>query len=218
MKSYIYLTSLDLPVGEHSITVKSMANDYNESPVSNVVSYSTLPTLSAPIISLDGDILSIEDTSGVATSFEIWGNYSILVSGATSLTIDLSEQGMEAGRYILSVRAFAEGYITSGHSNVIPYIVYADSVFQFTCSSVGNKVAEALGDPIYRAYYSVDNGETWTLIRTLVDYTTTHSVSRIIHHSGVIWFKTEVLSEYARYNSYLKIRLAFIVFILSYFS
>lgn len=83
---------------------------------------SSMLRLSAPTLSLDGDMLTITDKSGLATSFDI------LVDGevkgmATSVTFDLSTLELEEGTYSISVVAKADGYIDSAESEAVSYKV-----------------------------------------------------------------------------------------------
>lgn len=78
--------------------------------------------LSAPTISLDGDILTITDESGLATSFDV------LVGGevkgtTTSSTFDLSTLGLSEGTHEITVKARASGYADSVASDAVGYAV-----------------------------------------------------------------------------------------------
>lgn len=81
---------------------------------------SSMLRLSAPTLSLDGDMLTITDNSQLATSFDI------LVDGevkgtATGATFDLSTLDFEVGSYSISVIARADGYIDSAESEAVSY-------------------------------------------------------------------------------------------------
>lgn len=81
-------------------------------------------SLSAPTITLDTDTLTITDTSGLATS------YDILVDGVVQTTIslttfDMTILGLSVGTYSITVVAKADGYGDSVESNAISYVVEA---------------------------------------------------------------------------------------------
>ena len=83
---------------------------------------SSMLQLSAPTLSLDGDMLTITDNSKLATSFDI------LIDGevkgtATSATFDLSTLELAEGTYNITVVAKADGYIDSAESEAVSYKV-----------------------------------------------------------------------------------------------
>lgn len=91
-------------------------------------------TLSAPTITIIENTLTITDTSGLATS------YDILVDGAVQTTIslttfDMTILGLSGGTYSITVVAKADGYGDSVESNAISYVVEEASGFTVEISS-----------------------------------------------------------------------------------
>lgn len=84
---------------------------------------STVAKLSAPIISLDGSLLTITDTSGKATQWNVYKDGGILMGCQAEPTIDLSSRITESGTYSITVTAFADGYEESEPSNAVEYVV-----------------------------------------------------------------------------------------------
>lgn len=80
--------------------------------------------LSAPTISIDGSTLTITDTSGAATNFNIYSN-GVCITGTAdaSTSFDLSSLITESGTYSITVTAFADGYEESEPSNAVEYVV-----------------------------------------------------------------------------------------------
>ncbi len=76
--------------------------------------------LSAPVISIDEDILTIIDTSGHAESYEIYVDGE-LEEETSSTTFDMSVWTLAEGSYIITVKSVAEDWTTSGDSNAEIY-------------------------------------------------------------------------------------------------
>jgi len=74
------LDSLELPIGTYTITTKAKAANYRDSEDSNAVTYVVQPTLDVPSVSLSGKILTITDTDGNATGFDIYDGDTVLAS------------------------------------------------------------------------------------------------------------------------------------------
>lgn len=149
------LSTLGLAAGTHSITVKARATGFTDSPSSNAVSYTARPKLSAPTVSIANKTLSITDTSGGASSFNIYlnGSYAGFVNKATSgsTTYPLYRLALERTTYTIGISAvppsgssYSESVLTnksytysnSGYSvTVSSYFTYIDNVtvtFHFT--------------------------------------------------------------------------------------
>lgn len=142
------LSTLGLPVGTHSITAKATASGYNDSVASNAVSYTAKQKLSAPTFTISNRVLSITDTSGRATSFNIYlnGVFAAFVNKATSgaTTYALYNLALNRATYSIGISAvpasgstYAESVLTtqnytytnSGYSVTIHnYFTYVDNV------------------------------------------------------------------------------------------
>lgn len=104
----------DLP--EYTSTLVASIN------TSTIVGNAILPPLDAPSISIEDNILTITDESGLATSF------NILIDGEVKATtintsVDLYTLGLVGGTYDVAVIAVANGYANSEASNVISYLL-----------------------------------------------------------------------------------------------
>lgn len=78
------LSTLNLPAGTHSITVKARASGYADSAESNAVSYVVeLPQLNPATIALNGDVLTITNISGNASTATIY------VDGVEKTTVEV---------------------------------------------------------------------------------------------------------------------------------
>ena len=116
---------LKLTDATNRITVKSGASGYRSSDESNVVYYS-ISALPAPIISIDGSMLTIVDESNTATAFIIYAN-DTYVATISEKEYDLSRIALENGTYSIAVKASAPTLATSDFSNEVSYIVYRES-------------------------------------------------------------------------------------------
>ena len=114
------LTTLNLSQGTHAIKVKAKAEGYGDSAFSNQVSYTVLPQLEAPTISLNGNLLS-SSTVQHATSYAIYSNNTLLTT-ITTTSVDLSTLITTQGTYTIYVIAKATGYVDSVKSNEVSYI------------------------------------------------------------------------------------------------
>lgn len=92
---------------------------------------STIMKLSPPTISLNGDTLTITDTSGKATQWNVYKDGGIWMGGIAEPTIDLSGRITESGTYSITVTAFADGYEESEPSNAVEYVV-SDEITDLT--------------------------------------------------------------------------------------
>ena len=115
------LTTLNLSQGTHAIKVKAKGEGYGDSAFSNEVSYTVLPQLEAPTISLNGDLLS-SSTVQHATSYAIYSNNALLTT-ITTTSVDLSTLITTGGTYTIYVIAKAANYQDSPHSNEVSYTV-----------------------------------------------------------------------------------------------
>ena len=83
------------------------------------------PKLSAPTITINGAVITITDTSDLATEFCFYSNRVTLFYTADTV-VDLSEMLLEpfgAGAYNITVTALADGYEESDHSNEVECVV-----------------------------------------------------------------------------------------------
>ena len=81
--------------------------------------------LSAPTITINGAVITITDTSDLATEFCFYSNRVTLFYTADTV-VDLSEMLLEpfgAGAYNITVTALADGYEESDHSNEVECVV-----------------------------------------------------------------------------------------------
>ena len=118
------LTTLNLSEGTHTIKVKAKGEGYGDSAFSNQVSYTILPQLEAPTISLNGNLLS-SSTVPHATSYDIYCD-NILLAGLNVSSIsdfDLSGYITTEGSYTIYAVAKAANYQDSPHSNEVTYTV-----------------------------------------------------------------------------------------------
>jgi hypothetical protein len=86
-----------------------------------------LPQLSAPTISISGDIISITNNNDVSVRYNVFingENYAGTTVDATS--VDLTSFALEAGTYSVYLTALADGYENSEPSNTVEYVVSGD--------------------------------------------------------------------------------------------
>lgn len=125
VRARIGITSCDLTqyspwleTGTNSITVIAQADGYADSDESNSVEFQV--QLPAPTIGLQGNTLIIDDTSGLATSFDI------LVGGrrwatTTKKSYYLIDLDIGEGMHNITVIAKADGYIDSDESRELAW-------------------------------------------------------------------------------------------------
>ena len=81
-------------------------------------------TLSPPSISLSDSVLTIIDTSGLATNYNIYSNGTCIAGTVANFsTIDLADLIDESGTYSITVTAVSDGYEESEQSNAVEYVV-----------------------------------------------------------------------------------------------
>lgn len=137
MATILDLTTLNLPEGTHTITVKAKGNKLKSSVASAGVSYTIeplMPTVPTPSIALDGNTLKIYDESGVCESFDILvdGEVKQVVNVESLISFTISElgyaveyqaeRGMTWGEwcdsdYDISPTAPDESYVVSDYYN-----------------------------------------------------------------------------------------------------
>ena len=111
-----------ISMGKGSITA---ATDSNREmvPVAGGVefNYNYCP---APVNSLDGDTLLIENSGGLGRYYDIYLNTEVKVQTMSPITsLDLTEWELTAGYYAISVQSYAPGYQASKFSNTVIYKV-----------------------------------------------------------------------------------------------
>ena len=123
------LETLSLAVGSYSISVIAKADGYESSDISNIVNYVVVSQqLQSPSISIDGNTLTITDSSLKAQQATIFINdieADTVSIGDGSGIVNLNEYVRIVGEYSIYVIVKAETYIDSEISNIVEYVVYA---------------------------------------------------------------------------------------------
>ena len=90
--------------------------------------------LAAPTISLDGDILTIEDGGDYATSIDILDDGRVIythtnTNGIKRYGTSLALFNFTGGTHSITVKAKKEGYLDSDESNVVSYKILGETKF-----------------------------------------------------------------------------------------
>lgn len=119
-----------------------MANIFTRLYVANTVAsgsgrvwnkLSTTSDLVAPVLSLNGDILTITDDSGLATSFDILAD-GVVIGTATSDTFDLSALGLDA-LCAISAISKKDKWVDSEQSLPVIYSIGIENAIAFSSPS-----------------------------------------------------------------------------------
>lgn len=161
------LTKLELPVGEHTITVIAEAEGYVNSETSTPVVYVVAPPiLTTPVIQFNGDVLNITDADGKATSFDILVNGEVVQNvSAGNATFDFSTLNLPVGTYSVTVKAKADGYVDSEASSAVTYTV-APRVYSITttlngCSASSDNATEISENGTVTLHFELQNEYTF---------------------------------------------------------
>lgn len=161
------LTKLELPVGEHTITVIAEAEGYVNSETSTPVVYVVAPPiLVTPVIQFNGDVLNITDADGKATSFDILVNGEVVQSvSAENATFDFSTLNLPVGTYSVTVKAKADGYVDSETSSAVTYTVvprvYGITTTLNGCSASSDNATEISENGTTTLRFELQNGYTF---------------------------------------------------------
>jgi hypothetical protein len=161
------LTKLELPVGEHTITVIAEAEGYVNSETSTPVVYVVAPPiLTTPVIQFNGDVLNITDADGKATSFDILVNGEVVQSvSAGNATFDFSTLNLPVGTYSVTVKAKADGYVDSEASSTVTYTVvpriYSITTTLNGCSASSDNATEISENGTTTLRFELQNGYTF---------------------------------------------------------
>ncbi len=148
----------------------------------NVSTTVELPTLNAPIISLNNSILTItnpETNGNFVTNFKVYKGSTLLTSTANT-SIDLSSLITELGTYAITVRASGTNFNDSAASNSISYTVVLPELSTPTISLVSGTTIQI--DTID------DNATT---IEVFADSTSIGEVAKQAGSSGETWVFNE---------------------------
>lgn len=100
-----------------------------EATINDVLSIigSKLPIISAPILTISGDVLTVTSIDEPATKVRLYRNgemfTDIVNDSSGTLAYPLSNMGWADGIYEISAKAMATGYLDSPFSNSIVYVV-----------------------------------------------------------------------------------------------
>jgi hypothetical protein len=157
----------DVPMGAR-VTIHTEGKQMEDDIVIEVVN-STL-ALDSPTISLDGNILTITDESGLAEEFDIIVDGEVKATNM-STTFDLSTLGLPEGTHSITVKARASGYKDSDESNAVSYLVESEVEETYTLSGtyVFDEIIDAFED-ISQEIDFISNGRLYDHLRGGVPY------------------------------------------------
>lgn len=104
------LNALSFTTSPVTVTVVSVSSGYYASEPSEALTYTI--TLPAPVIALDGDILTLSDASSLAEEFEIYANGILKATVPVSVTYTVEPN--EAGGYTYTITS--EDYTAESNS------------------------------------------------------------------------------------------------------
>lgn len=180
------LSTIGLPIGTHSIRIKLSDDGVTkaDSALSNAVTYVQYQQLTAPVISLSGDILTWTAVPN-ASSYRLYADN--VSKGTVTSGIDLTTLQLAVGTHSIQVMAVGSGYYTdSNKSNSVSYTVQPSGGYDFA-----NDSWETIAQQIKAGtdHYSLGDTKTDTLTFGGNTYTATFkivddTVGRYVTQSG----------------------------------
>ena len=187
------ISELNLDFGEYRFYVIGKSSKYLDSAQSNIIEYiKKSEQLIAPIISITNDVLTINDSSGLAQTFDVYANGIIIKPDLTETTLDLSTLNLGNGTHSIYVISKSTNFDDSEASNVETYIIEPPIIKAGTY--VVNETPNITKDAYYSAEYNNSDISThyYTYFGGEDEYLDASDVCCIYFYStnGITWFNS----------------------------